>query len=55
MGGDDHAKIFCEFDSLPIDNKTQETIAKKVRYPPSDQSENANLRTDFCHPSSLAK
>ena len=54
-GGGDHAKIFCGFDSLPDDNKTYENTAKKVWYPPSDQSESANLRTDFCHPPSLTK
>ena len=54
-GGGDHAKIFCGFDSLPDDDKTYENTAKKVLYPPSDQSESANLRTDFCHPISLTK
>ena len=55
MGGGDHAKIFCGFDSLPDDNKTYENTAKKAWYPPFDQSESANLRTDFCHPPSLTK
>ena len=38
MGGDDYAKIFCVFDSLPEYNKKYENTAKKVWYPPSDQS-----------------
>ena len=54
-GGDDHAKIFCGFDSLPDDNKTYENTAKKVWYPPSDQSESAYLRTNFCHLPSVTK